>query len=99
VDDGNRGTGYILSVGTTGAGSYNLYYSGSVTATSVRLNASPANGETIYRPRGEEIGALYRCSGCSIGGRLKIDVMIANAHDSEWLRIVASACLGGRIGR
>jgi Glycoside hydrolase family 44 len=41
-------TGYILSVGTTGVGSYNLYYSGSVTATSGTLNNLPTNGGTIY---------------------------------------------------
>jgi hypothetical protein len=41
-------TGYILSVGTTGVGSYNVYYSGSVTATSATVSSLPANGETIY---------------------------------------------------
>jgi hypothetical protein len=41
-------TGYILSVGTTGVGSYNLDYSGSVTATSATLNNLPTNGATIY---------------------------------------------------
>jgi hypothetical protein len=41
-------TGYILSVGSTGVGSFNLYYSGSVPATSATLNSLPANGETIY---------------------------------------------------
>jgi hypothetical protein len=44
----NTATGYILSLGSTGAGSYNLYYSGSVTATSATVNALPTNGETIY---------------------------------------------------
>jgi hypothetical protein len=41
-------TGYILSLGTTGAGSYNLYYSGSITATSVTVSKLPTNGSTIY---------------------------------------------------
>jgi hypothetical protein len=41
-------TGYLLSLGSTGAGSYNLYYSGALTATSVTVNALPTNGETIY---------------------------------------------------
>jgi Chitobiase/beta-hexosaminidase C-terminal domain len=43
-----RATGYILSLGTTGVGSYNLYYSGSVTATSATVNGLPTNGVTIY---------------------------------------------------
>lgn len=41
-------TGYILSLGSTGAGSTNLYYSGSTTATSVTVTKLPTNGETIY---------------------------------------------------
>jgi hypothetical protein len=41
-------TGCILSLGSTGAGSYNLYYSGSVTAPSATVNNLPTNGETIY---------------------------------------------------
>jgi hypothetical protein len=41
-------TGYILELGSTGVGSYNLYYSGSTTATSVTATGLPANGETIY---------------------------------------------------
>jgi Chitobiase/beta-hexosaminidase C-terminal domain len=41
-------TGYILSVGTTGVGSYNLYYSGSVTAPSATVNNLPTNGAPIY---------------------------------------------------
>jgi hypothetical protein len=41
-------TGYILSLGSTGTGSYNLYYSGSITGTSVTVNNLPTNGETIY---------------------------------------------------
>jgi hypothetical protein len=41
-------TGYILSLGTTGVGSYDLYYSGSVAATSATVNNLPTNGATIY---------------------------------------------------
>jgi serine protease len=41
-------TAYILELGSTGVGSYNLYYSGSTTATSATVNGLPINGETIY---------------------------------------------------
>jgi hypothetical protein len=41
-------TGYLLELGSTGVGSYNLYYSGSTTATSVTATDLPTNGETIY---------------------------------------------------
>jgi hypothetical protein len=41
-------TGYLLELGSTGVGSYNLYYSGSTTATSVTATALPTNGETVY---------------------------------------------------
>ena len=41
-------TSYQLWLGSTGVGSYNLYYSGTVTATSVTVNQLPTNGETIY---------------------------------------------------
>jgi hypothetical protein len=41
-------TGYLLSLGSTGVGSYNLYYSGSLTTTSATVNALPTNGEKIY---------------------------------------------------
>jgi hypothetical protein len=41
-------TGYILSLGSTGAGSTNLYYSGATTNTSVTATKLPTSGETIY---------------------------------------------------
>jgi hypothetical protein len=41
-------TAYELYLGSTGAGSNNLYSSGSKTVTSLTVNALPANGETIY---------------------------------------------------
>src|ERR1019366_2407680 len=40
--------GYKLWLGSTGAGSNNLYNSGAKTATSVTVKALPVNGETIY---------------------------------------------------
>jgi hypothetical protein len=40
--------GYWLFLGTTGAGSKNLYDSGQQTATSAKVNNLPTNGETIY---------------------------------------------------
>jgi hypothetical protein len=47
----NSATGatyYELFLGSTGPDSYNLYYSGHITATSVTVNNLPTNGETIY---------------------------------------------------
>jgi len=41
-------TGYSLWLGSTGAGSYNLYSSGARTTTSVAVGGLPINGETIY---------------------------------------------------
>ena len=41
-------TDYELFVGSTGPGSYNLYYSGDKTVTSLTVNDLPTNGETIY---------------------------------------------------
>jgi hypothetical protein len=43
---GNQG--YWLFLGTTGAGSKNLYDSGQQTATSATFSSLPTNGETIY---------------------------------------------------
>jgi len=40
--------GYWLFLGTTGAGSRNLYDSGQQAATSATFNSLPTNGETIY---------------------------------------------------
>jgi hypothetical protein len=44
----NGATGYQLYVGTTGPGSYNLYYSGSQAITSLTVGGLPNNGETVY---------------------------------------------------
>jgi hypothetical protein len=47
----NAATGatyYELFLGSTGPGSYNLYYSGHLSVTSVTVNNLPTNGETIY---------------------------------------------------
>jgi hypothetical protein len=41
-------TDYELFVGSTGPGSYNLYYSGDKTVTSLTVSGLPTNGETIY---------------------------------------------------
>jgi hypothetical protein len=41
-------TTYALNLGSTGAGSSNLYNSGHITATSATATGLPANGETIY---------------------------------------------------
>jgi hypothetical protein len=39
---------YQLYLGTTGAGSYNLYVSGSTTATTETVNGLPTTGVTVY---------------------------------------------------
>ena len=41
-------TDYELFVGSTAPGSYNLFYSGDKTVTSLTVNGLPTNGETIY---------------------------------------------------
>jgi hypothetical protein len=41
-------TGYLLSIGSTGAGSYDLYYSGQLAGTTTTANELPTNGETLY---------------------------------------------------
>ena len=41
-------THYEFWLGTTGAGSSNLYNSGSVTVTTETVNGLPSNGETVY---------------------------------------------------
>ena len=41
-------TGYYLWIGSTGAGSNNLYNSAEKTVTSYTFNSLPTNGETIY---------------------------------------------------
>jgi hypothetical protein len=51
--------GYALWLGSTGAGSHDLYYGGVHTPTSLTINGLPTNGETIY-------ARLYT----SIGGTL-----------------------------
>jgi hypothetical protein len=51
-------TDYELFVGSTGPGSYNLYYSGNTLATSATVNGLPANGETIYARLYTKFGAV-----------------------------------------
>jgi Abnormal spindle-like microcephaly-assoc'd, ASPM-SPD-2-Hydin len=46
---------YKLSLGSTGAGSDNLYNSGPTTATSVLVSGLPTNGESIYAELSSEI--------------------------------------------
>ncbi len=45
---GNIATEYSLWVGTTGVGSYDLYYSGPVTVTTATVSGIPLNGGTVY---------------------------------------------------
>ena len=44
---GNLATHFEFCVGTTGAGSSNLYNSGNVTATTETVSGLPSNGETV----------------------------------------------------
>ncbi len=52
-------TGYKLFLGTTGVGSYNMYDSGAVTATTVTVASIPANGATLYARLWSEIGGVW----------------------------------------
>lgn len=56
----NGASGYSLWLGSTGAGSNNLYDSHETTATSVTVNGLPTNGEAIYA----EINTIF--SGTSL---------------------------------
>jgi 6-phosphogluconolactonase (cycloisomerase 2 family) len=41
-------TQYVLGIGSTGVGSYNLYNSTPITATQANVTGLPTNGETLY---------------------------------------------------
>jgi hypothetical protein len=41
-------TQYVLGIGSTGVGSYNLYNSTPITATQASVTGLPTNGETLY---------------------------------------------------
>ena len=41
-------TQYVLGIGSTGVGSYNLYNSTPITATQASVSGLPTNGETLY---------------------------------------------------
>ena len=45
---GSGVTQYVLGIGSTGAGSYNLYNSTPITATQASVTGLPTNGETLY---------------------------------------------------
>ena len=53
-------TAYQLWLGTTGAGSSNLYNSGVTTATSASVTGLPANGQTVYATLGSLIGGVWQ---------------------------------------
>jgi hypothetical protein len=57
---GSGVTLYDLFLGTTGAGSYNLYNSGHITATSVPVSGLPANGGTIFARLWSEIDGAWQ---------------------------------------
>ena len=45
---GSGVTQYVLGIGSTGVGSYNLYNSTPITATQASVTGLPTNGETLY---------------------------------------------------
>src|SRR5208337_2463079 len=53
-------TNYMLYLGTTGAGSHDLYSLGSTTATSTNVTGLPTNGVTVYATLYSEIGGLWQ---------------------------------------
>jgi hypothetical protein len=52
-------TAYKLFLGTTGVGSYNLYDSAALTATTVTVPSIPANGVTVYARLWSEISGVW----------------------------------------
>jgi Bacterial Ig-like domain (group 3)/Astacin (Peptidase family M12A) len=53
-------TSYQLLLGTTGAGSSNLYSSGTLTATSATVASIPATGVTVYAQLNSMIGGVWQ---------------------------------------
>jgi len=51
---------YSLTLGTTGAGSSNLYNSGPITTTSVTVTALPLSGATVYATLSSQIGGVWQ---------------------------------------
>ena len=57
---GAGATAYQLWLGTTGVGSFNLYDSNSITATSVTVSSIPANGVIVYVRLLSEINGAWQ---------------------------------------
>jgi hypothetical protein len=57
---GSQVTAYMLTLGTTGAGSSNLYTSGSTTATSVTVSGLPTLSATVYATLSSEIAGAWQ---------------------------------------
>jgi hypothetical protein len=55
-------TSYYLYLGTTGAGSDNLYSSGTTTATSVNVTGLPTTGAKIYATLHSEINGVWQAT-------------------------------------
>ena len=53
-------TAYTLYLGTTGAGSSNVYNSGQTTATSASVTGIPTNGATLYAQLGAEVNGAWQ---------------------------------------
>lgn len=57
---GGGPSAYWLNVGTTGAGSHNIYDSGAISATSATVTGLPAPGATVYVTLFSEINGVFK---------------------------------------
>ena len=78
-------TAYMLTLGTTGTGSSNLFNSGSITATSVTVDSIPANGVTLYARLSSSIGGVWEHTDSTYfeAGTAKPASMISPAPGSQ----------------
>ncbi len=58
--DASGAAAYILELGTTGAGSQNLFNSGGITATSAAVTGLPTNGAIVYARLFSKIGGAWQ---------------------------------------
>jgi sugar lactone lactonase YvrE len=76
-------TSYTLLLGSTGAGSYNLWDSGATTATSIANSAMPVNGQTIYARLATNFnGTLAYSDSTYIAAKLAPAAMVAPLQGS-----------------
>jgi len=82
------GTGYWLYLGSTGAGSSNLYSSGTLPGTSATVNGLPTNGETIYATLFTRIDGAWK----------PVSYKYTTANTGGPLKITTTSCPGGTQG-